>query len=138
MVIRVQREDFDLTHELKILLGNTADSGGCVCFIGKVRNENNNRCIKSLEIEHYPKMTEMQLQSIELKAHEKWSLNSCLIIHRYGKLYPGDNIVLVITSSAHRQSAFKANEYIVEELKTKATFWKLEETIEKKYWLEPA
>lgn len=137
MVIKVQREDFDLTNELKILLGNRADSGGCVSFIGKVRNQNNNLSIKSLEIEHYPKMTEMQLQSIELKANEKWPINSSLIIHRYGKLYPGDNIVLVITSSAHRQSAFKACDYIVEELKTKATFWKLEETIEKKYWLTP-
>ena len=138
MVVRVQREDFNVTNEMKILLGNQTDCGGCVIFIGKVRNKNNGLDIKSLEIEHYPKMTEIQLESIELNASEKWPINSSLIIHRYGKLYPGDNIVLVITLSTYRQSAFKANEFIVEELKTKATFWKLEETAEKKYWIDPA
>ena len=76
MVVRVQREDFNLTNEMKVLLGNQTDCGGCVSFIGKVRNKNNGLDIKSLEIEHYPKMTEIQLESIELNASEKWPINS--------------------------------------------------------------
>ncbi len=137
MVVRIQKKDFNVTNELKRLETNKNKSGGCVSFIGKVRNKNNNLIVKSLEIEHYPIMTEMQLKSIELKALKKWPINSSLIIHRYGKLFPGDNIVLVITTSASRKSSFRATEFIMEELKTKATFWKLEETSKRKYWLEP-
>ncbi len=137
LVVKVQKEDFDIADELKLLNLKKNNSGGCVIFIGKVREKNNDLIIKSLEIEHYPIMTEKQLETIELEALNKWPINSSLIIHRYGKLFPGDNIVLVMTSSAHRKTSFKATEFIVEKLKTKATFWKLEETLNKKYWLKP-
>ena len=137
LVVKIQREDFNISDELELLNLEKNNSGGCVTFLGKVRSKNNNFIVKSLEIEHYPIMTQKQLESIESQAFKKWQLNSSLIIHRYGKLLPGDNIVLVITTSTYRQSSFKANEFIVEQLKTRATFWKLEETLNKKYWLKP-
>ena len=87
-------------------------------------------------LEHYPGMTEKQLADIENEANQRWDLNSSLIIHRYGRLEPGDNIVLVACASAHRESAFDACHFLIDWLKTKAPFWKLEETSEGGRWVE--
>jgi len=137
VTVRIQKKDFDFAEELDSLADKKLNSGSYVSFLGTVRKKNQGLNVKSLKIEYYPLMTEKQLRSIENKANEMWPINSSLIIHRFGKMYPGENIVLVITTSTFREAAFKATEFIVEELKTKATFWKFEETSKKSYWLDP-
>jgi molybdopterin synthase catalytic subunit len=92
--------------------------------------------ISAMVLEHYPGMTEKQLADIEHEANQRWDLNSSLIIHRYGRLEPGDNIVLVACASSHRESAFDACHFLIDWLKTKAPFWKLEETSEGGRWVE--
>jgi molybdopterin synthase catalytic subunit len=92
--------------------------------------------ISAMTLEHYPGMTEKQLTEIDQTANERWELNASLIIHRYGRLEPGDNIVLVACASPHRESAFDACHFLIDWLKTKAPFWKLEETRDGGHWVE--
>jgi molybdopterin synthase catalytic subunit len=127
-VIRVQREDFDTAAELARLTEGRHDIGGIVTFTGVVRDLAGDEAIEAMTLEHYPGMTERQLADIEAEARRRWPLQASLIVHRYGRLEPGERIVLVITASAHRQAAFEAAEFLVDWLKTKATFWKLEST----------
>lgn len=89
-----------------------------------------------MTLEHYPGMTERQLAAIEAEARGRWPLEDCLIIHRHGRLEPGDRIVLVLTASAHREAAFQACQFLIDWLKTKAPFWKLEETSDGGQWVE--
>ncbi len=134
-MIRVQEDDFDIAAELeKVRRGNT-EIGAIVTFTGLVRDLGDDN-LKSMTLEHYPGMTEKQLSEIEKVAEERWPLQASLIVHRYGKLEPGDQIVLVITASAHRQAAFEATNFLMDWLKTKAPFWKLEETGEKTEWVK--
>ena len=104
-------------------------------FIGNVR-EGKNAELKSMTLEHYPVMTEKQLEKINNEAIARWNLIDSLIIHRYGKLYPGDQIVLVATFSRHRTDALNACEFLIDWLKTKAPFWKLEESNQGNNWVK--
>ena len=135
-MIRVQSADFDVGLELKKLTEGNPKVGAVTCFVGLVRDIAEKDTISAMFLEHYPGMTEKQLADIEHEANQRWDLNSSLIIHRYGRLEPGDNIVLVACASAHRESAFDACHFLIDWLKTKAPFWKLEETSEGGRWVE--
>jgi molybdopterin synthase catalytic subunit len=135
-MIRVQREDFDVGAELAALTRGKTGIGGVASFIGLVRDIAGERAIGAMTLEHYPGMTERQLGEIEQEALQRWPLDAVLIIHRYGRLEPGERIVLVATASAHRQAAFDACQFLIDWLKTKAPFWKLEETPEGPRWVE--
>jgi molybdopterin synthase catalytic subunit len=116
---RVQNEDFDVGAEIAALTRGRSDIGAVVTFSGLVRDV-------TLTLEHYAGMTERELGKIEAEAQARWALQACLIVHRVGTLKPGDNIVLVITASAHRKDAFEAAEFLMDYLKTRAPFWKRE------------
>jgi molybdopterin synthase catalytic subunit len=136
-MIRVQRQDFDVGEEIRALTGGRDDIGAVVTFTGAVRREAKEQPISALTLEHYPGMTEKELARIEAEAAERWPLAASLIVHRYGRLVPGDNIVLVITASSHRQAAFEAAEFLMDWLKTSAPFWKKEEPAEgEQRWVE--
>jgi molybdopterin synthase catalytic subunit len=126
-MIRVQQQDFDVGAEIKGLTGGRQDIGAIVTFTGTVRREAQEQPIRALTLEHYPGMTEKELARIEAEALARWPLAASLIVHRHGRLEPGDNIVLVITASKHRQAAFEAAEFLMDWLKTSAPFWKKEE-----------
>lgn len=126
-MIRVQSENFDVGAEIKALTGGREDIGAVVSFTGLVRREAGANAINTLTLEHYPGMTEKELERIEAEAQSRWPLSASLIVHRYGELHPGENIVLVITASSHRQAAFEAAEFLMDYLKTNAPFWKKEE-----------
>jgi len=126
--ISVQPQDFDISAELTALRGTNHNIGAIVTFTGTVRDIN--ASLKSMSLEHYPGMTEKELQRIAEEAEARWPLLACRIIHRYGTLAPGDNIVFVITASPHRKAAFEAAEFLMDFLKSKAPFWKKETTTE--------
>jgi len=127
MAVRVQAEDFDVGAEIKRLTRGRTDIGAIVTFTGSVRGESGGKPITSMTLEHYPGMTERELEQVESEANARWPLQASLIVHRVGALAPGDNIVLVVTASAHRQAAFAAAEFLMDYLKTRAPFWKKEE-----------
>ena len=135
-MIRVQREDFDVGAEIERLAKGGHRIGGVVIFVGLVRDVAGGERIGAMTLEHYPGMTEKQLAEIEAEARRRWPLEASLIVHRHGRLEPGERIVLVITAAAHRQAAFEACEFLVDWLKTKAPFWKLEETAAGPRWVE--
>ena len=135
-MIRVQEENFDVGRELaELRAGNTA-IGGIALFVGTVRGAGGDKAVGAMTLEHYPAMTARELERIEAEANERWSLEASLIVHRVGRLEPGDQIVLVITAAAHRQAAFEACEFLMDWLKTKAPFWKREETADGELWVE--
>jgi molybdopterin synthase catalytic subunit len=127
MAVRVQSDDFDVGAELEALTGGRTDIGAVVTFTGTVRGNTPDHPIASMTLEHYPGMTEAELARVEAEAAARWPLAASLIVHRYGTLAPGDNIVLVITASAHRQAAFEAAAFLMDYLKSRAPFWKKEE-----------
>lgn len=135
-MIRVQREDFDIGAEIAALTDGNHAIGGVASFTGLVRDMAGNAEIGAMTLEHYPGMTEKALAKIEAEAQERWPLQASLIIHRYGRLEPGDRIVLVVTASAHRQAAFESAMFLMDYLKTQAPFWKLEETGESAHWVD--
>ncbi len=135
-MIRVQGEDFDPGRELAALTAGRHDIGGAVSFVGLVRDMADGERIGAMTLEHYPGMTEKLLAGIEAEALRRWPLSASLIVHRYGRLEPGERIVLVITASAHRQAAFEANMFLVDWLKTQAPFWKLEDRDGGAAWVE--
>jgi molybdopterin synthase catalytic subunit len=128
MSVLVQTEDFDVSREIAALTAGRTDIGAIVTFTGTVRGEAKGRPIVSMTLEHYPGMTEAELERVEADAHARWPLDATRIIHRYGELKPGDNIVLVVAASRHRQAAFEAAEYLMDYLKSRAPFWKKETT----------
>lgn len=136
MAVRVQREDFDVGAELAALTAGRADIGGVATFLGLVRDTAGGETVGAMTLEHYPGMTEKLLAEIEAEARDRWTLDATLIIHRYGRLEPGDRIVLVATASAHRQAALDSCAFLIDWLKTKAPFWKLEETAKGGHWVE--
>ncbi len=136
MTVRVQREDFDPGAEIAALAEGNRAIGGVVAFVGLVREMAGERPIEAMTLEHYPGMTEAKLAEIEAEARARWPLEASLIVHRYGRLEPGDRIVLVITASAHRQAAFEACNFLIDWLKTKAPFWKLEEAGGEARWVD--
>jgi len=136
-MIRVQEADFDMGAELeRFMSGNTAVGGVC-SFVGLVRDmEAGEGKLQSMTLEHYPAMTEKALAQIETEARSRWPLFDTLIIHRFGRLRPGDRIVLVAVASAHRKAAFESCEFLIDWLKTKAPFWKSEATGAGARWVE--
>ena len=126
MSVRVEREDFDVGTEVRRLVADRTDIGAIVTFTGTVRSENDGNRIAGMTLEHYPGMTEAELARVEAEANKRWPLQASLIVHRIGALKPGDNIVLVVTASAHREAAFAAAAFLMDYLKTSAPFWKKE------------
>ena len=138
MAVRVQSEAFDLGVETARLTKGRHDVGAVASFIGIAREDNPDEGAEpviAMTLEHYPGMTERQLEAIEAEARERWPLLDCLIVHRYGRFEPGDPIVLVMTVSSHRQAAFDACQFLMDWLKTKAPFWKQEETATGQRWV---
>jgi molybdopterin synthase catalytic subunit len=135
-MIKVQREDFDIGAELAQLTDGNTKVGGLASFVGLVRDLADQGAVSAMTLEHYPGMTEKRLAEIEAEARSRWPLESVLIIHRYGRLEPGDRIVLVATTSAHRQAALDSCAFLIDWLKTKAPFWKLEEGAKGTAWVE--
>jgi molybdopterin synthase catalytic subunit len=124
--IRVQQADFDIGAEVAALTSGRTDIGGIGCFVGTVRASAGGRPIAAMTLEHYPGMTERAMARIAEEAARRWSLLGCTLIHRVGRLAPGENIVLVVAVSAHRQAALDATAFLIDWLKTKAPFWKKE------------
>jgi molybdopterin synthase catalytic subunit len=142
-VIRIQDGDFNIGEEIAALRVDPAgklrnDIGAIVTFTGTVRDTLPQGAgeIFTLTLEHYPGMTEKELTRIEEEAHARWPLQASLIVHRVGTLLPGDNIVLVITASAHREAAFEATRFLMDYLKTSAPFWKREKGPDGEHWVE--
>lgn len=133
--IVIQTEDFDLTTEVSHTRSNNPQIGAIVSFIGTVRDLHPGS-ISSMTLEHYPEMTEKSLKSIVKEARNRWDLQNVTIIHRIGKLKVNDQIVLVVTTSKHRQAAFESCHFIMDYLKTDAPFWKKESTKQKEAWVE--
>ena len=134
-MIRVQEEDFDVGQEIARLSDGNHEIGAVCTFLGMVRDLSGDR-IKTMTLDHYPGMTEKELSKIEEEARARWPLTDCVIIHRYGSLAPGDRIVMVATASPHRQAAFQACEFLMDYLKTRAPFWKREDTGNGEKWVE--
>ena len=129
--ISVQTDDFDVAAEIGRLTIGRTDIGGLGCFIGVVRDNKAHgsaeRAIRALTLEHYPSMTMRAIDRITAEAERRWGLLGCTVIHRVGRMLPGENIVLVLTAAAHRQAALDATAFLIDWLKTKAPFWKREE-----------
>ncbi len=135
-MIRVQSEPFDVGAELAKLKAGNRNIGGTAIFVGTVRDVSGSAKVGAMTLEHYPGMTEKALEDIETEARRRWALDAALIVHRYGRLEPGDDIVLVMTASAHREAALAACHFLIDWLKTKAPFWKLEEGPRGAQWVE--
>ncbi|MBT6283934.1 MAG: molybdenum cofactor biosynthesis protein MoaE [Rhodospirillaceae bacterium] len=135
-MIRVQTEDFDIGAEIGKMTAGNSEIGGLASFVGLVRDYAGDEKISSMTLEHYPGMTEKQLSRLEAEARERWDLQDVLIIHRYGTLNPGDRIVLVVTASAHREASLESCQFLIDWLKTKAPFWKLEDRESGAHWVE--
>ncbi|MBM3569493.1 MAG: molybdenum cofactor biosynthesis protein MoaE [Alphaproteobacteria bacterium] len=135
MAVRVQREDFDPGHEIARMGAADRGIGAVVSFTGLVRDLAGEAAIGAMTLEHYPGMTEKELARVEAEARARWRLADCLIVHRHGRLEPGERIVLVVTASAHRDDAFEACRFLIDWLKTRAPFWKQEETGQGERWV---
>lgn len=136
MTVRVVEEPFDPAAELAAFARGRADVGAVASFTGLVRDEHGGERILAMTLEHYPGMTERQLARIEAEARARWPLLDVLVIHRVGRMLPGEPIVLVATASSHRAAALEACAFLIDWLKTKAPFWKLEETPAGARWVE--
>jgi molybdopterin synthase catalytic subunit len=136
MPVRVQTEDFDLTTDVARLRADNPGIGAVVTFVGTVRDINEGSGVSTMELEHYPGMTEKALEEIVAQARARWNIFDALVIHRIGPLLPLDQIVLVAVTSAHRGEAFDACEFIIDYLKTEAPFWKKEHTPDGARWVD--
>jgi molybdopterin synthase catalytic subunit len=123
-VVRIQAENFDIQTEIDLMVQDRPDIGAIVTFSGLCRDEDGT--LAALELEHYPGMAEAEINRIARKACERWPVTHLLVVHRFGKITPGSNIVLVIATSPHREAAFCAASYAMDFLKTRAPFWKKE------------
>ena len=135
-MIRVQTDDFDIGREIARLREGRPEVGAVATFLGTVRDVNREQTVRGMTLEHYPGMTEKSLEAIDREARQRWDLIDTTIIHRVGPLEPEDQIVLVAVASAHRGEAFAACEFIMDYLKTRAPFWKKEETPEGARWVD--
>lgn len=136
MKISVQTEPFDIGVETAALSQGRTDIGAVASFIGLARDTNSGSEVHAMTLEHYPAMTEKALTAIVDEALQRWSLLDVTLIHRVGRLLPGDPIVLIIVASSHRTEAFAACEFLMDALKTRAPFWKKEETSEGEHWVD--
>ena len=136
MTVRIQREVFDTGAEIARLTKGREDVGAVVTFTGLCRSDGETGPIRAMTLEHYPGMAEEELGRLEERARARWPLQDCLIVHRYGRLVPGDPIVLVVTLSSHREAAFEAASFLMDFLKTSAPFWKQEEGAGGEQWVD--
>jgi molybdopterin synthase catalytic subunit len=136
MPVRIQTGDFDVAREIAALRGGDARVGAVAAFVGLVRDINDAAAVSTLTLEHYPGMTEKALARIVDEAKSRWNVYDALVIHRVGELKPTDQIVLVVVTGAHRGEAFAACEFIMDYLKTRAPFWKKEQTPAGERWVE--
>jgi molybdopterin synthase catalytic subunit len=136
MAVRLQREDFDAAAEAAALTRGRSDIGAVVTFTGICRDHEAGQGVTALTLEHYPGMAEREIERHVDEAKARWSLLGVTVIHRYGRLVPGDNIVLVVTASTHRAAAFEAAEFLMDYLKARAPFWKQEERAQGTAWVE--
>jgi molybdopterin synthase catalytic subunit len=137
--VRVQEATFDVAVEMAETTGGDTSIGGVAMFVGLVRDLDPHadaKKVSALTLEHYPGMTERQLEGIEAEALARWPLAATRIVHRHGRMEPGEPIVLVICCSAHREAAFEACAFLMDWLKTKAPFWKVEDTDDGPRWVE--
>ena len=134
-MIRIQEQPFDVGAELAALTAGRADIGALASFVGLVR-DSAGEGLTAMTLEHYPGMTEKKLAEIEAEANARWRLQASLIVHRYGRMLPGEPIVLVATASEHRAAALEACAFLIDWLKTEAPFWKLEERSGGDRWVE--
>ena len=134
--VLVSELDFDLGEEYQNLCLDLPSVGAVVTFVGRVRDLNKGNEVATLELQHYPGMTETLIQDIIDQAKQRWSIERARVIHRVGKLEPSDQIVFVGVASTHRGDAFSAAEFIMDYLKTQATFWKKESSENQSQWLE--
>ena len=134
-MIRVQQQPLDVGAELAALTTGRTDIGALASFVGVVR-AHGGEPITAMTLEHYPGMTEKKLAEIEAEARARWPLQASVIVHRYGRMAPGEPIVLVATAAAHRAPALEACAFLIDWLKTKAPFWKLEETAGESRWVD--
>jgi molybdopterin synthase catalytic subunit len=134
--VRIQREPFDIATETAKLTRGRTDIGAVVTFTGVCRGDENGKPIASLTLEHYPDMAEQEISRHVAEAQSRWPLLGVSVIHRHGRLVPGDDIVLVVTASSHRPAAFAAAEFLMDYLKTQAPFWKQVEQAGNKTWVE--
>jgi molybdopterin synthase catalytic subunit len=132
--VRLQREPFDAGAEAAKLARGREDIGALITFIGICRGTENGEPIAALTLEHYPDMAEAEIMRHAAEAASRWPLLGLTVIHRYGRITPGENIVLVVTASSHREAAFSAAEFLMDYLKTRAPFWKQVETASGKTW----
>ena len=135
-MIKVQKENFFLEEEVSKICAKNNNIGAISTFTGVVRNKRQDEELVFMRLDHYPQMALKMLNSIEQEAYKRWKLIDSLIIHRHGNLYPGDQIVLVITISEHRKEAINSCHFLIDWLKTKGPFWKYEKTKTKGYWVE--
>jgi len=135
-MVRIQEAPFDPGAELVALTRGRTDIGAIASFVGLVREVAGDQAISAMTLEHYPGMTESKLAEIEAEANRRWPLQASLIVHRYGRMLPGEPIVLVATASEHRAAALEACAFLIDWLKTKAPFWKLEESPSGSRWVE--
>jgi len=136
MAVRIQTADFDLSTEIAALRAGDLEVGAIVSFVGTVRDMNEGSQVNSMELEHYAGMTEKALADIIVEAKSRWSIHEALVIHRIGKMLPGEQIVLVAVTGQHRGEAFAACEFIMDYLKTAAPFWKKEATPAGEHWVD--
>jgi molybdopterin synthase catalytic subunit len=134
--IRIQEGDFDVAQEIAALTKGRTDIGAVVTFSGICRGSENGEPIAALTLEHYPGMAEAEIGRHADEALSRWPLQGLTIVHRFGRIAPGENIVLVVTASSHRQAAFEAAEFLMDYLKTNAPFWKREESQTGASWVE--
>jgi molybdopterin synthase catalytic subunit len=134
--IRIQEADFDVAQEIAALTKGRTDVGAVVSFSGICRGSENGEPIAALTLEHYPGMAEAEIKRHVDDALSRWPLQGLTVIHRFGRIAPGENIVLVVTASPHRQAAFEAAEFLMDYLKTNAPFWKREESQGGTSWIE--
>lgn len=135
-MIRVQKEAIDIGAVLASLTADNHRIGGVATFIGVMRDLSVGKTVSAMTLEHYPGMTQKKLRAIECEAQKRWNLEASLIIHRYGRFQPGDCIVFVATAATHRQAALDSCAFLIDWLKTKAPFWKLEETVDGARWVD--
>lgn len=134
--IRIQSADFDIAAEIAALTQGNTDAGAVVSFSGICRGGEGDKAIAAMTLEHYPGMAEAEIGRHVAEATSRWPLTGVTVIHRYGRVVPGDNIVLVLTASVHREAAFQAAEFLMDYLKTSAPFWKSEERADNKVWVD--
>ncbi len=136
VTIRIQEADFDVAREISALTRGRTDIGAVVSFSGICRGSEDGEPIAALTLEHYPGMAEAEIMRHAETAMARWPLTGLTVIHRFGRITPGENIVLVVTSSRHRQAAFQAAEFLMDYLKANAPFWKREESADGTSWVE--